>query len=457
LERESETQTYTSNVFLLGLGECGGNLVGEYINKEREEGKLERVTGYLILNTNRYDLVKTKEKYKVPPENMLMFGDTPMGVGGRFMEAYNLIEIWWDPIAEQIRNLGGEAASTFIILTSTGGGTGCGATPALIRKIRETFGRSGRVYIYVMGVLPFEDQTSEALNTIWLLHRLLQEPEKGESADLAILLSNRTMLRRRLQHERTIIMDILGSRLGVDITDVTQLNSIVSGSELPFSAKVLEQTFVDIVNPLIIQTLVKLLQLSTFMPGKNIFPVTDMADIANKLDTISIPAIFTEIPYQTTMDEQGNIDMEGLAMFLQEVVHVAIKYYSLVDIQEHPQASSVLYLLSGPRHIVDVHLDRPIKTALNEYIAEGAAVTPTFIQYDSWEVSMDLLILLGLPKLEEIRDLVSEAEKLINLHSGSKIKERWFLKSKGVSKETLVEALNEIKDLFDIGGNVSEE
>ncbi|MEX2703287.1 MAG: hypothetical protein Q6368_009520 [Candidatus Baldrarchaeota archaeon] len=453
---EKDTQIYTSSVFLMGLGECGGNLVGEYINKEKEGGGLERVTGYLILNTNRYDLVKVREKYKVPPENILMFGDTPMGVGGRFMEAYNLVEVWWDAIAEQIRNLGGDAASTFIILTSTGGGTGCGATPALIRKIRETFGSSGRVYVYVLGVLPFEDQTSEALNTIWLLHRLLQEPEKGESADLAILLSNRTMLRRRLQYERTMVMDILSSRLGIDIADVNQLSTLVTASELPFSSKILEQTFVDIVNPLIVQTLIKLLQLSTFTPGKNIFPVTDMADIANKLDTISIPAIFTEIPYQAVVDEQGKIDMDGLAMFLQEVVNVAIKYYSLVDIQEDPKASSVLYLLSGPKGIVDVHLDRPIKEALNNYIAEGAAVTPTFIQYDSWEVPMDLLILLGLPKLQEIRDIVDEAEKLIKLHSGSKIKERWFLKSKGVSKEVLVEALNEIKDLFDIGGNSSE-
>jgi len=447
---EMEEKVPASSVFLLGVGECGGNLLGEYINAERERGRMTRVSGYLLLNTNQMDVIKARERYHIPPENTLIFGDTPMGVGGRFMEAYSLVDTWWDTIADQISSLGGDVANTFIILTSTGGGTGCGATPALIRQIKETFGKTRRVYVYVAAVLPFEGQSSEALNTTWLLYKLMQEPTSSkEIADLVILLSNRTMLRRRLQHDRRLVMDIIGASLGVDTSDYQQIEKVLKYTG-EVSSKALEKTFIDIVNPLIVQTLIKMLELSTYAPDKNIFPTIDFADLANRLDIITVPALFTDIPYEALKDERGNVDMDSLSAFLEEVVNVTVRAYSLVDIGDEPSASSAFYILSGPQQFTDVHLDIPIKRALGSYLAEGASITPVFVQYKQRNMPMDLLILLGLPKLEEIREIMREAYQLISLHSGSKVKERWFLKSKGVSREVFIDALRELMELFDV-------
>ncbi|MHA1813137.1 MAG: hypothetical protein ACTSYX_06850, partial [Candidatus Thorarchaeota archaeon] len=62
---------------------------------------------------------------------------------------------------------------------------------------------------------------------------------------------------------------------------------------------------------------------------------------------------------------------------------------------------------------------------------------------------VNLLVLLGLPKIPELVQLINEATQLVNLHSGpSPLKQSWFMRSKGVTRKELVNAINDFRELF---------
>jgi tRNA pseudouridine-54 N-methylase len=106
-------------------------------------------------------------------------------------------------------------------------------------------------------------------------------------------------------------------------------------------------------------------------------------------------------------------------------------------------------VFSGPKELSRLEYNTIVKKALKPFIAKGASVTPTFISYEKEDVIPSLLLLFGYPKVPEIRDILEEAKALINLHSkGSDIKEHWFKRSKGVTKDVLLTAVNDLEQLF---------
>ncbi|MHA1626562.1 MAG: hypothetical protein ACTSYT_01550 [Candidatus Asgardarchaeia archaeon] len=433
-----------ADIFAIGLGECGCNLLASYIKERRESGLMPRLRGYLLMNTNNSDIKKTREKYGIPKDNTLVYGETGFGVGGKFMEGYHAVLNSKDTILAQLKELGYEGVSGFILFTSLGGGTGCGGTPALIKLLRDRFKEEERrrIFIYVVGVLPFKGQSSEALNSMWALSRLVRAQLEEEGADLIILLSNRTMLERLVQWRRGIVTDILYSRLR-DIVGERNIAEIEVASSLEGESETsrIEQTFIEIVNPLAVKVIEHMLRPAVFVEGKDVFPNTDLADYARKLDPITIPALYEDAAF---IPEGGNIPEQIRAM-----VRHTVEELSLVRVNQNPQASSAFYVISGPKEIIKIEYDIFIKEALKSYLAEGAAVTPTIVQQEN-ATQIDLLILLGLPKLDELKDLIKEAENLIKIHSGSPLKEKWFERSKGVSKETIVSALRDVKSLLGV-------
>ncbi|MFX0185776.1 MAG: hypothetical protein ACFE95_22050, partial [Candidatus Hodarchaeota archaeon] len=61
-----------------------------------------------------------------------------------------------------------------------------------------------------------------------------------------------------------------------------------------------------------------------------------------------------------------------------------------------------------------------------------------------------ILLLFGLPRIPELRDVYNDASDLIAYHDDSKstIKRGWFERSKGVSQEDLQIAMDDIQNLF---------
>ncbi len=163
-----------SEIFAIGIGECGSNLVGSYLSKSKKGELPQRIREYLVMNTDRGDLLKARKKYSISSKRTLLYSDAEIGVGGKFSAGYDSVIDSEDIILNQLQALGYEGISGFCIFTSFGGGTGCGGTPALIRLLRKRFAEQEKrkIFIYVFGVLPFVNQSSEAVNSVWALSKL---------------------------------------------------------------------------------------------------------------------------------------------------------------------------------------------------------------------------------------------------------------------------------------------
>ncbi|MCF2137991.1 MAG: hypothetical protein K9W43_12225 [Candidatus Thorarchaeota archaeon] len=440
-----EEATKAAEVFAIGIGECGSNIVGSYLKASHDKRLPSRVRGYLLMNTDRADLTKVREKYDIPKEHTMLYGASEIGVGGRFMDGYNAVMESKDIIFDQLSNLGFEGVSGFSIFTSLGGGTGCGGTPALIELLKQRFqeeeGR--RIFVYVIGVLPFEGQSSEALNSIWAVSKLLRAQLQERGADLTILLSNRTMLKRILNSRRADSVDYLQRELNVDIADIGQIERMVP-STLEESGELeqrTEQAFVELVNPLALDVVEAMLSPGVHEAGKDVFPTTDLADYARKLDPVVVPALYTDVGL---IPDAGSMPQQ-----IKSMIDYTIREWSYADIGDQPNAESVYYVFSGPRHISKAEYGMHLKEALDKFIAPGAAITPCYVQKDNPDAPVDLLVLLGLPKIPELVQLINEATQLVNLHSGpSPLKQSWFMRSKGTTRKELVNAINDFRELF---------
>ncbi len=434
-----------AEVFAIGIGECGSNIVGSYLKASADKKLPPRVRGYLLMNTDRTDLTKVRNKYAIPKENTMLYGTSEIGVGGRFMDGYNAILESKDIIFDQLSNLGYEGVSGFCIFTSLGGGTGCGGTPAIIELLKQRFqeeeGR--RIFVYVVGILPFEGQSSEALNSIWAVSKLLRAQLQERGADLTILLSNRTMLKRILQWRRADTVDYLQKELNVDIADIKSIESMVPSTidEAGELEQRTEQAFVELVNPLALDVIEAMLSPGVYEPNKDVFPTTDLADYARKLDPIVVPALYNDVGL---IPDAGSMPRQ-----LRTMMDYAIRECSYADVGDDPNAESVYYVFSGPSHISKAEYGMHLKESLDKFIAPGAAITPCYVQYNSPTARTNLLVLLGLPKIPELVQLINEATQLVNLHSGpSPLKQSWFMRSKGTTRKELVDAINDFRELF---------
>jgi hypothetical protein len=443
---ESDDTTKAAEVFAIGIGECGSNIVGSYLQTSRDKKLPSRVRGYLLINTDRADLTKVRQKYGIPKENTLLYGASEIGVGGRFMDGYNSVMESKDIIFDQLSNLGFEGVSGFCIFTSLGGGTGCGGTPAIIELLKQRFqeeeGR--RIFVYVIGILPFEGQSSEALNSIWAVSKLLRAQLQERGADLTILLSNRTMLKRILQWRKGDTVGYLQRELEVDIADIDSIETMVPSTleEASAADARTEQAFVELVNPLALDVVEAMLSPGVWEKSKDVFPTTDLADYARKLDPVVVPALYTDIGL---IPDAGSMPKQ-----LKTMIDYAVKECSYADVGEEPNAESVYYVMSGPRHVAKAEFGMHVKEALDKFIAPGAAITPCYVQYLTQDDSnTNLLLLLGLPKIPELVQIINEATQLVNLHSGaSPLKQGWFMRSKGTTRKELVDAINDFRELF---------
>jgi hypothetical protein len=333
-------ETRAAEVFAIGIGECGSNIVGSYLKTSRDKRLPSRVRGYMLINTDRADITKVRSKYGIPKENTLLYGASEIGVGGRFMDGYNSVLESKDIIFNQLADLGFEGVSGFCIFTSLGGGTGCGGTPAIIEALKQRFqeeeGR--RIFVYVIGVLPFEGQSSEALNSIWAVSKLLRAQLQERGADLTILLSNRTMLKRIIQSRKADTVDYLQRELEVDIANIDQIETMVP-STLDEAADLdvrTEQAFVELVNPLAIDVVEAMLSPGVYEAHKDVFPTTDLADYARKLDPVVVPALYKDIGL---IPDAGSMPKQLMTM-----IDYAVKECSYADIGEEPNAESVYYV-----------------------------------------------------------------------------------------------------------------
>ena len=424
-----------ADVFVIGMGECGSNLVGSYINKNKKQTGSSRIREYLIMNTDKTDLMKARSEYSIPNRNTLLYSDEEIGVGGKFKEGHDLVMKNKDLINNQLKGLGYEGVSGFIILTSLGGGTGCGGTPALVELLHKKFSDERRIFIYVFGVLPFENQSSEAINSIWSLSTLLRnqlEPKKGPN--LIFLLSNKTMLKRVIDWRSGRASGLLDQTLGIDSVNLDSNDEKIRNQT--------ELEFTQLVNPLSLQTIEAILSPSIQEEGKKVMPTTDLADYSRRLDPVVVPCFFEDMVF---LPEYGRMDKQ-MAL----AVRYAVNHCSLTEIDAKPNAGSVYSIFSGNKNLSKLEHSAYLKNILSPYLVKGGSIQPSFVSYESPKEKSSLLLLFGLPRIPEIREVFNDASDLISYHddSNSSIKRGWFERSKGIKQENLQIAMDDIQNLF---------
>jgi len=438
-----------SEIFAIGIGECGSNLVGSYLSKSKKGELPQRIREYLVMNTDRGDLLKARKKYSISSKRTLLYSDAEIGVGGKFSAGYDSVIDSEDIILNQLQALGYEGISGFCIFTSFGGGTGCGGTPALIRLLRKRFAEQEKrkIFIYVFGVLPFVNQSSEAVNSVWALSKLLRlQLEKGNMGpDLILLLSNNTMLKRVLSMQRGEAVDLISREKGLDLkslkTEVPRPN-ILGQTDTPIPVQ-MEEAFVELINPLALESIAEMLSPGVPEMGKEVLPTTDIGDFALKLDSVVVPAMYDDLAIFPEVGDVGNQ--------LTAAVEHAAAHCSLTNMGNNPGASSVFSVLSGPKEIARVEFDPLLKKALSPFLAKGASISPTYCAYDDDKARASLLLLFGLPRIPELYDILEEAKSLIKLHSGSsELKQHWFQRSKGTTRLELENAVTDLEKLFGI-------
>ncbi|MHA1444385.1 MAG: hypothetical protein ACTSR4_06510, partial [Candidatus Hodarchaeales archaeon] len=254
--------------------------------------------------------------------------------------------------------------------------------------------------------------------------------------NLIFLLSNKTMLKMVMEWKEGRSGGLLDQSLGIDST---KLRTEEEEGEM---IKEKELDFTELVNPLALQTIEAILSPSIQEPGKKVIPTTDLADYSRRLDPVVVPCYFEDMKF---LPEYGPIEKQ-----MQIAVKYAVNHCSLTEIETKPNAGSVYSIFTGKSSIAKLEYSTYLKRILSPYLVKGGSIQPSFVAYDEEREKTSILLLFGLPRIPELRDVFTDASDLISYHddSKSKIKQGWFERSKGVSQDKIQLAMDDIQNLF---------
>lgn len=204
-------------LFIAGVGEAGGNVADLLV---KPEGWLKRkiptgVVGGIAFNTATKDL-----KLLNFMKNRVAFGyefTAGTGVGAKWNLAREAAEREWPEIEDQSKDAGILDADTILVCMGLGGGTGCGAGPAIAKRYKGILRAAERLAegeegereraievlpVMVLGVMPSETEPRRfKFNTYCAIANLVGET--GEYPDGLILIDNDVLfgLKARLPEE----------------------------------------------------------------------------------------------------------------------------------------------------------------------------------------------------------------------------------------------------------------
>ncbi len=137
-------------LFGIGVGAGGARILDQAHSKLGED----RFFGTLIVDTSS----RTEEELKSLKDNFILLGEPGEGVGGQWKSAMRLMleEESKKKVMSYLKEKRAERAPAIMVFAALGGGTGGGATPVLIRYLREYLADKSIVPpVVVLGILPF--------------------------------------------------------------------------------------------------------------------------------------------------------------------------------------------------------------------------------------------------------------------------------------------------------------
>jgi len=155
---------------VIGLGQCGARIGDEFArlnSKARSERRIEITPGVFAVNTDAADLSGLRH-IKTDYQSRILIGGRKAGghgVGKINEMGAEIAKSDGDKVIDAIRTAKRFYESdAFLLIASSGGGTGSGALPVISQMVKDRYGDKP---VYALVVLPFEHEESTEERTIY--------------------------------------------------------------------------------------------------------------------------------------------------------------------------------------------------------------------------------------------------------------------------------------------------
>ena len=361
-------------LMVIGFGQCGGRIADEFarLNKRaRSQRGIEITTGVFAVNTDAADLsglTAIRSDYR---HRILIGGRKTSGHGvGKINElAAELAKADADKIIDAIRSAKHFFESdAFLLIASSGGGTGSGSIPILTQYIKERYGDKP---VYDLIVLPFEHEEATEERTIY--NTALCVKSAGSVADAVFLIDNQRYVKK-------------DSSLASNLTRINEL---------------IAEPFYDVL-----------------CAGEEKKPKHIGAKILDAGDIIQTLTGWTVIGYGKselpliTLPFSRKSDFRSKSTEIHKGIHAMDEAMSELSLSCNPaDADKALYLLSAPAKEMNMDLVKELGDYLRGICPEATIRNG---DYPRGRGVLDVTVILsGLSNVEKVRDYYSKSVSLI--------------------------------------------
>jgi tubulin-like protein CetZ len=182
---------------VIGLGQCGGRIADEFSklnHRAISQRRIEIVTGAFAVNTDAADLSGLTSITRDFQHRILIGGRKTGGHGvGKINEVgAEIARADSDKLVDAIRvTKHFYETDAFLLIASSGGGTGSGSLPVMVQRVKERYGEKP---VYAAVVLPFEHEETTEERTIYNTATCLKSTYAV--ADAVFLLDNQRYIRK---------------------------------------------------------------------------------------------------------------------------------------------------------------------------------------------------------------------------------------------------------------------
>ncbi len=184
-------------IVVIGLGQCGGRIADEFakLNKRAlSQRGIEIVTGCFAVNTDAADLSGLRSIKRDFQHRIIIGGRKTGGHGvGKINEmGAEIAREDADKVIDAIRTTKRfYETDAFLLIASSGGGTGSGSLPVMTRHVKERYSDKP---VYAAIVLPFEHEETTEERTIYNTATCLKSTYSA--ADAVFLIDNQRYIRK---------------------------------------------------------------------------------------------------------------------------------------------------------------------------------------------------------------------------------------------------------------------
>jgi len=197
LDEELKPSIRTPDVWIVGVGTTGAQLVASYIHHEKEHTPIYSLKKFKILVLDTIAETRLKEQLKEGTlSSDIIYPLARHGSGRNVKIAHEIFTSQVDAIKDRLGLLEQSLGAQYIIFTSLAGGTGAGGTPLVTKWILES---NPDNTVVVFAVWPEENPPNNFVNACWSLAQLIKirnqyRTKSGTSRMLIVLISNQKLL-----------------------------------------------------------------------------------------------------------------------------------------------------------------------------------------------------------------------------------------------------------------------